>query len=130
MSSTTIELHPLSPPASIIADTLPDVDADLTTPLSRTQSTSTSIPPADGGKDAWLFLAACFMVEALVWGFPFAFGVFQEFYSRRDGEFKGEGAVAVIGTCAMVSFEWILAWRFDLVPVGGVEREFSKAIRI
>lgn len=23
---------------------------------------------ADGGKDAWLFLAACTVVEALVWG--------------------------------------------------------------
>jgi hypothetical protein len=30
-----------------------------------------SLPQADGGKDAWLFLAACFIVEALVWGkFP------------------------------------------------------------
>jgi hypothetical protein len=27
-----------------------------------------SLPPVDGGKDAWLFLAACFVVEALVWG--------------------------------------------------------------
>ena len=26
------------------------------------------LPQADGGKDAWLFLAACFIVEALVWG--------------------------------------------------------------
>lgn len=26
------------------------------------------LPPVDGGKDAWLFLAACFVVEALVWG--------------------------------------------------------------
>lgn len=27
-----------------------------------------SLPPVDEGKDAWLFLAACFVVEALVWG--------------------------------------------------------------
>lgn len=27
-----------------------------------------SIPPADHGKDAWLFLAACFFVDALAWG--------------------------------------------------------------
>jgi hypothetical protein len=27
-----------------------------------------SLPPADRGKDAWLFLAAGFVVEALVWG--------------------------------------------------------------
>lgn len=27
-----------------------------------------SLPRADGGKDAWLFLAGCFTIEALVWG--------------------------------------------------------------
>ena len=27
-----------------------------------------SLRQADGGKDAWLFLAAAFFVEALVWG--------------------------------------------------------------
>jgi hypothetical protein len=27
-----------------------------------------SLLEADGGKDAWLFLAAAFVVEALVWG--------------------------------------------------------------
>jgi hypothetical protein len=27
-----------------------------------------SLPQADGGRKAWLFLAACFVVEALVWG--------------------------------------------------------------
>jgi len=35
-----------------------------------------TIPRADGGKDAWLFLAGCFMFEGIVWGkylpaFPF-----------------------------------------------------------
>lgn len=27
-----------------------------------------SLPPVDRGKDAYLFLAACFTMEALVWG--------------------------------------------------------------
>jgi hypothetical protein len=27
-----------------------------------------SLPTTDSGKDAWLFLAACWAVEALVWG--------------------------------------------------------------
>lgn len=27
-----------------------------------------SLPPTDGGKDAWLFLFSCFMLEAMVWG--------------------------------------------------------------
>lgn len=27
-----------------------------------------SLPPVDGGKEAWLFLAGSFFIEALVWG--------------------------------------------------------------
>lgn len=27
-----------------------------------------SLPRADGGKDAWLYLVSCFFVEALIWG--------------------------------------------------------------
>lgn len=27
-----------------------------------------SLPPVDGGKDAWLFLFSAFVVEILVWG--------------------------------------------------------------
>lgn len=30
-----------------------------------------SLPPADGGKDAWLFLLTCFVVEIFVWGKQF-----------------------------------------------------------
>lgn len=35
---------------------------DLLSPLEF------SLPPVDGGKDAWMFLAASFVMEALVWG--------------------------------------------------------------
>lgn len=38
-----------------------------------------SLPRADGGKDAWLFLAGCFFVEALVWG-VFAYSLFSFFW--------------------------------------------------
>ncbi|KAL2282895.1 hypothetical protein FJTKL_10270 [Diaporthe vaccinii] len=57
-----------------------------------------SLPPVDTGKDAWLFLAACFVIEALVWGFPFSFGIFQKYYSSHE-PFKGSGNIAIIGTC-------------------------------
>lgn len=60
-----------------------------------------SLPPVDGGKQAWLFLATCFAIEVLVWGFPFAFGVFQNYYST-NAPFAGQPNIAVIGTCAMV----------------------------
>lgn len=60
-----------------------------------------SLPPTDGGKDAWLCLFACFMIEALIWGFPSCYGVFQEYYSTSE-EFAGSSNIAVVGTCAMV----------------------------
>ncbi|KAI5458287.1 major facilitator superfamily domain-containing protein [Mariannaea sp. PMI_226] len=59
-----------------------------------------SLPPADRGKDAWLFLAAGFIVEAFVWGFPFAFGVFQDYYQTHE-PFMGSPGISVIGTCAL-----------------------------
>ncbi|KAI0434320.1 major facilitator superfamily domain-containing protein [Xylaria sp. FL1042] len=59
-----------------------------------------SLPPVDGGKDAWLFLTAVFIVDALIWGFPFAFGVFQDYYNSHE-PFAGQPNIAVIGTSAM-----------------------------
>ncbi|KAI9650742.1 hypothetical protein NHQ30_000767 [Ciborinia camelliae] len=59
-----------------------------------------NIPRADGGKDAWLFLAACFVFEALIWGFPFAFGVFQTYYSTHPPFDKHANSIAITGTCA------------------------------
>jgi hypothetical protein len=35
---------------------------------------------ADGGKDAWLFLAACTVVEALVWGLSRIFSFLFYYY--------------------------------------------------
>ncbi|KAB8257493.1 major facilitator superfamily domain-containing protein [Aspergillus pseudonomiae] len=58
------------------------------------------LPPVDGGLHAWLFLAACFVVEGTVWGFAACFGVFQNYY-RNDPAFQGSHAIAAIGTCAM-----------------------------
>ncbi|KAA8904863.1 major facilitator superfamily domain-containing protein [Sphaerosporella brunnea] len=58
-----------------------------------------SLPPVDRGKEAWFFLAGAFMIEALVWGFPFSFGVFQSYYSSHP-LFAGNNSIAVIGTTA------------------------------
>ncbi|KAF2404570.1 MFS general substrate transporter [Trichodelitschia bisporula] len=62
--------------------------------------TGRPVPPPDGGKDAWLFLIACFMFEATIWGFPYTFGIFQEHYSSNP-LFAGSKNIAVIGTCGM-----------------------------
>jgi hypothetical protein len=75
MAQTSIGLtriEPLSPPMpksdpnTTGSDTNSRGDgADLSIHLSRQEF---SLPPVGGCKGAWLFLAACFAVEALVWG--------------------------------------------------------------
>ncbi|CAG7959357.1 unnamed protein product [Penicillium salamii] len=80
-------------------------------------STEQKLPPVDGGFQAWMFLGACVMLEALIWGmfrrdcrcdrteannvtgFAFAFGVFQKYYHAHEA-FQDSNMVAVIGTCA------------------------------
>ena len=62
-----------------------------------------SLPPADGGKDAWLFLITCFFVEAFVWGFPFSYGIFEDYYSTHD-PFVGKSGIPAVGSSALVDF--------------------------
>ncbi|CAA9961803.1 hypothetical protein PTMSG1_05180 [Pyrenophora teres f. maculata] len=59
-----------------------------------------SLPPTDQGKDAWLCLFSCFLLEAMIWGFPSCYGVFQEYYATSN-EFSGQSNIAVVGACAM-----------------------------
>lgn len=70
MASRDIELESISHPiARTGVSTTPDESgtqqADSQPEDGRQEF---SLPPVDGGKDAWLFLAACFAIEALVWG--------------------------------------------------------------
>lgn len=51
-----------------------------------------SLPQADGGLSAWLFLAGCFTVEALIWGenpFHSSFALHMKFekFLRQSGLF-------------------------------------------
>ncbi|ETS02209.1 MFS general substrate transporter [Trichoderma reesei RUT C-30] len=87
--------HNASSPAADMEVGRDDVEAQQENP-----DQGCPLPPADTGKDAWLFLAACFVMEAMVWGFPFAFGIFQEYY-RTHEPFAGSSKTAIIGTCAM-----------------------------
>ncbi|KAK2676356.1 RTA-like protein [Fusarium oxysporum f. sp. vasinfectum] len=64
---------------------------------SRASDAQFSLPPVDGGRKAYLFLAACWVVEAVTFGFGFSFGVFQEYYSHHE-PFAGSNSIAAIGT--------------------------------
>lgn len=43
-------------------------DDDRRSGLDANGQEASELPPADGGRQAWLFLAACFAVDALIWG--------------------------------------------------------------
>lgn len=81
-----------------------------------------SLPPTDRGKEAWLVLAGCSLIQIPVWGmrsnfeyirshtymapgYSLAFGVFQEYYGSHPDKLKGDSSnVAVIGTTMTVSY--------------------------
>ncbi|KAL2434155.1 hypothetical protein ABEF95_014803 [Exophiala dermatitidis] len=60
---------------------------------------ASSLPPPDGGRAAWRLLLSSFVFEALLWGFPLSFGVFQNYYTQL-AQFKDDPYVSVIGTVA------------------------------
>lgn len=63
--ASSIELNPQNRP-NITSD--PGDIAESGPATAHEASHEFLLPPVDGGKDAWLFLAAAFAIEALVWG--------------------------------------------------------------
>ncbi|KAJ7069458.1 MFS general substrate transporter [Mycena amicta] len=55
-----------------------------------------SLPPTDRGLGAWSFLAAAFFVEAIVWGFPNAYGVFLDSYLKDPRFASQNGATRLL----------------------------------
>ena len=65
-------------------------------------STTIALSSADHGYRAWLFLAGSFMIECLIWGFPFSYGIFLKYYKSSHSIFRNEpGGLSAIGTSAM-----------------------------
>ncbi|KAI0788868.1 major facilitator superfamily domain-containing protein [Abortiporus biennis] len=62
------------------------------------------LPPLDRGWRAWSFCFAAFIVEALVWGFSYSYGVFQNYYSTHP-PFRHASPVglAAVGTTALAT---------------------------
>ena len=62
-----------------------------------------TLPPADGGWAAWLFLLGSFMIEMFLWGFPFSFGVLQDYYTNHQPISLHSAGVSAVGTTCSVS---------------------------
>ncbi|KAH8824906.1 MFS general substrate transporter [Flagelloscypha sp. PMI_526] len=55
---------------------------DKSEPSQNPSELEDLLPPVDGGRRAWAYLIAACVIEAIVWGFPFVYGVFLEEYLR------------------------------------------------
>jgi hypothetical protein len=72
-------------------------------PREGGSSTAVShLPPADSGRAAWLFLFGSFMIEMLLWGFPFSFGVLQDYYTNHKPISLHPAGVSAVGTTCSV----------------------------
>ncbi|KAG9674519.1 MFS general substrate transporter, partial [Aureobasidium melanogenum] len=79
------------------------------------------LPPIDGGLQAWAILLSAFTFEAILWGFPLSFGIFQEYYSTLP-QFENNNYITYIAgyliifypVVSMVNEWWVtrrgLAW--------------------
>ncbi|KAF4844190.1 MFS transporter asaE [Colletotrichum siamense] len=67
--------------------------------ITNDDASAQSLPPADKGTLAWKFLFGSFIVEAVLWGFPLSYGVFQDYYTKHPS-FEQDSNIAVIGTVA------------------------------
>ncbi|KAL1757924.1 major facilitator superfamily domain-containing protein [Schizophyllum commune] len=74
------------------------VDLDL-----EREGHESSLPPADKGLQAWFFLLAAFVVEAILWSFPFAYGVFLESYLSDPTYTSQKNATSLLPLIGTVS---------------------------
>ena len=62
-------------------------------------SSDVNLPPVDTGVKAWSILAGAFLFEALIWGFPLSYGVFQSHYfTSSSSPFKDNTSTSYVGT--------------------------------
>lgn len=88
------ELQAIQPPAS-----LQDAQQIDNTAPNPEPPNATSLPPIDTGLPAWRLLLSAFVFEALLWGFPLSYGVFQNYYSHVPA-FAGNPFLSVVGSIA------------------------------
>ncbi|KAG8706837.1 hypothetical protein FRC08_000829 [Ceratobasidium sp. 394] len=70
--------------------------------ISPEELAAAALPPVDRGFKAWSFIAAAFVLETLVWGLGFSYGVFQEYYiSDKTFGNASEAAIGAVGTTTL-----------------------------
>lgn len=104
--SEALSLEPLPPtdprpPETSASD---DLFLDVDSPFIS------NLPPADGGRKAWLFLAGATVIEALVWGIPFSIGVLHVYWANVL--FKGHESTVTLAATLQTGLSYISAGVF------------------
>ncbi|PQE31439.1 hypothetical protein CJF32_00008061 [Rutstroemia sp. NJR-2017a WRK4] len=73
-------------------------DGEAENATHTTEIESRALAPTDYGKQAYLVLAGCTVIQAPVWGYSTAFGVFQEYYQTHNTLKGSHASVATVGT--------------------------------
>ena len=97
LEAYSVPLHSFHGRASAESTNTLDFDRLLSDDVS--EASSTDLPPIDGGRAAWTCLLGCWLIEAMIWGFPISFGVFQHYYTSH-ALFKDSNSIPTIGTLA------------------------------
>lgn len=58
-----------------------------------------ALPPVDGGRQAWMFLAGATFLEILIWGLPFSVGILHVYWTNTL--FVGYGASTLTLTATL-----------------------------
>ncbi|KAI0330843.1 MFS general substrate transporter [Cubamyces sp. BRFM 1775] len=65
-------------------------------------TTIQELPPVDRGFKAWAFCFSGFVLEMMVWGFGFSYGIFQDYYTSHPPFNTASGvAISAVGTVAL-----------------------------
>ncbi|KAI0676946.1 MFS general substrate transporter [Trametes maxima] len=60
------------------------------------------LAPMDRGVRAWSFCFSAFLLEMMIWGFCFSYGIFQDYYTTHPPFQNASGvAIAAVGTIAI-----------------------------
>ncbi|KAI8986278.1 MFS general substrate transporter [Trametes punicea] len=60
------------------------------------------LPPVDRGVKAWTFCMSSFVLEMMVWGFGYSYGIFQDYYTSHPPFDKASGvAISAVGTVSL-----------------------------
>ncbi|KIK69035.1 hypothetical protein GYMLUDRAFT_35076 [Collybiopsis luxurians FD-317 M1] len=71
-----------------------------TSDVQSLNSRASSLPPADFGFYAWAYLASAWVLDCLLWGIPFCYGVFLDYYHNSSPTMKSSSLtlLTLVGT--------------------------------